>query len=104
MPVDQVDTQAILRVLGPMWGRTPETSSRLRGRIESVLNAARALGHIDQNRADPARWKGHLDQLLPNPRKIGVRGNHAAMPYAKCPPSWPGSRSRRERRPAVWPS
>ncbi len=48
----------------------------LRGRIEAVLNRARALGLIDENRANPARWKGHLDQLLPNPKKVGGRDGH----------------------------
>jgi integrase len=57
-----------------------------RGRIEAVLNSARALGLIDENRANPARWKGHLDQLLPNPKKVGqLRGHRAAMPYADIP-------------------
>ena len=85
-PVDQIDTQGVLRVLTPLWTETPETASRLRGRIEAVLNRARALGLIDENRANPARWKGHLDQLLPNPKKVGQRrGHHAAMPYADVP-------------------
>jgi integrase len=84
-PVDEIDTAAVLRVLKPIWVKTPETGSRLRGRIETVLNAARSLGHIDENRANPARWKGHLDTLLPNPKKVGKRGHHAAMPYADVP-------------------
>ena len=54
---------------------------RLRVRAQSDrLNRARALGLIDENRANPARWKGHLDQLLPNPKKIGhfdARGGRA---------------------------
>ncbi len=85
-PVDQIDTQGVLRVLAPLWSETPETASRLRGRLEAVLNRARALGLIDENRANPARWKGHLDQLLPNPKKVGQRrGHHAAMPYSDVP-------------------
>jgi integrase len=85
-PVDQIDTEGVLRVLTPLWTETPETALRLRGRIEAVLNRARALGLIDENRANPARWKGHLDQLLPNPKKIGQRrGHHAAMRYADVP-------------------
>ena len=85
LPVDEVDTAAVLKVLKPIWSKTPETASRLRGRIETVLDAARVLGHIDENRANPARWRGHLDKLLPNPKKIGERGNHAAMPYQDVP-------------------
>jgi integrase len=86
MAVDEVDTKAVLAVLKPIWSKTPETASRLRGRIEMVLNAARARGLIDENRANPARWKGHLDQLLSNPKKTGSpRGHHAAMPYGEVP-------------------
>jgi hypothetical protein len=84
MPVDRIDAVSVLAVLKPVWTRAPETASRLRGRIESVLNAARALGHIDPDRANPARWKGHLDQLLPK-RSTLSRGHHAAMPYAEVP-------------------
>jgi integrase len=84
LPVDQVDTQAILGVLQPVWVRIPETASRLRGRIELILDAARALGHLDADKANPARWKGHLDKLLPKRRKL-TRGHHAAMPYADVP-------------------
>jgi integrase len=85
-PVDQIDTEMVLTVLRPLWSRVPETASRSRNRIEIVLDAARALGHIDPNRANPARWRGHLDKLLPNPRKTGKpRRNHPAMPYAEVP-------------------
>jgi integrase len=82
MPVNQINTEAVRRVLQPLWERVPETGLRARGRIEQILNAARALGHIDPDRANPARWRGHLDQLLANPRKIGPpRSNYAAMPF-----------------------
>jgi integrase len=85
LPVDRIDTAAVLRVLQPIWGKTPETASRLRGRIEKVLDAARVLGFIDETRANPARWMGHLKEVLPNPKKIGKRGHHAALPYAEVP-------------------
>jgi integrase len=85
IPVDAVDTEAVLSVLNPLWARAPDTGSRLRGMIERVLDAARARGHIDPDRANPARWRGHLDHLLPNPDKIGEHGHHAAMPYADVP-------------------
>jgi integrase len=84
LPVDRVDTEAVLSVLKPHWSRASETASRLRGRIEAVLDAARAKGHIARNEANPARWRGHLDKLLPKPRKL-TRGHHAAMPYAEVP-------------------
>jgi len=81
-PVDEVDTEAVLGVLQPLWQRAPETASRLRGRIEAVLDAARAQGH--RHGENPARWRGHLDKLLPK-RQTLSRGHHAAMPYADVP-------------------
>ncbi len=83
-PVDEIDTAAVLEVLKPLWGSVPETASRLRGRIETVLDAARARGLIGANEANPARWRGHLDKLLPKRQKL-TRGHHAAMPFADVP-------------------
>ena len=83
-PVDRIDTTAILSVLKPNWSTKAETAGRVRGRIETVLNAARVLGHIDTDKANPARWKGHLDHLMSKRKKL-TRGNHAAMPYADLP-------------------
>lgn len=85
IPVDEIKTADVLAVLQPLWTRTPETGSRLRGRVEAVIDMARALGHIDGDRANPARWKGHLDHLLPPAKKLGVRGHHAALPYGQLP-------------------
>jgi integrase len=82
--VDEIDTAAILAVLQPIWLKKPETASRLRGRIEAVLDAARARGHISEDRSNPARWRGHLDKLLAKPTKL-ARGHHAAMPYCEVP-------------------
>jgi hypothetical protein len=84
LPVDEVDTEAVLGVLQPIWQTTPETASRLRGRIETVLDAARAKGHIPRNEANPARWRGHLDKLLPKRQKLS-RGHHAAMAFDGLP-------------------
>jgi len=67
------------RMLQPIWQAKPETASRLRGRIEAVIDAARVAGHIDAHRPNPARWAG-----LPKPTKL-TRGHHAAMPYAEVP-------------------
>jgi integrase len=83
-PVDEIDTEAVLGVLQPIWRDKPETASRLRGRIEAVLDAARAKGHIPSNEANPARWRGHLDKLLPKRTKLS-RGHHKAMDYADVP-------------------
>lgn len=82
LPIDAVTTEAILRTLGPIWKRTPETAERLRGRIENVLNAAKAKGlRAGEN---PASWKGHLDQLLPKRQRLS-RGHHAALPFKDVP-------------------
>jgi integrase len=83
-PVNEIDTSAVLEVLQPLWKSIPETASRLRGRIETVLDAARARGLIGQHEANPARWRGHLDKLLPKRQKL-TRGHHAAMPFADVP-------------------
>jgi integrase len=76
--VDTISTEDVLAVLKPIWTEKPETASRLRGRIEKVLDAAKAKGH--RTGENPARWRGHLDHLLPKPLKLS-RGHHAAMPY-----------------------
>ncbi|TCM54962.1 integrase [Rhizobium sp. PP-F2F-G48] len=81
-PVDQIGTADILAVLKPIWLTKSETASRVRGRIERVLDAARAKGH--RSGENPALWRGHLDKLLPKRRKL-TRGHHAAMPYADVP-------------------
>jgi integrase len=83
-PVDQIATADVLAVLRPLWSRAPETASRLRGRIQAVIEAAQALGHIAEDKANPARWKGHLDKLLPRPAKLS-RGHQKALPYADVP-------------------
>ena len=84
LPVNQIDAKAVLRVLTPIWNDKPETASRLRGRIEVILAAAQVAGHIDPDKPNPARWRNWLDHMLPAPKKLGVRGHHAAMPYAIC--------------------
>lgn len=82
LPVDAVSTDDVLGVLKPIWLTKAETASRLRGRIEKVLDAAKAKGLRQQE--NPARWRGHLDHLLPKPAKL-TRGHHAAMPYENVP-------------------
>jgi integrase len=81
-PVDEISTQDVLDVLQPLWRRTPETAERLRGRIENVLDAAKARGH--RSGENPARWRGHLDQLLPKRQRLS-RGHHKALPYDALP-------------------
>jgi integrase len=83
-PINEIGTADVLAVLKPIWKDIPETASRLRGRIEAVLDAARALNHIPEDKANPARWKGHLDKLLPKAAKLS-RGHQKALPYADVP-------------------
>jgi integrase len=77
-PVDTITTDDVLAILKPIWTAKAETASRVRGRIEKVLDAAKAKGFRDGE--NPARWRGHLDHLLPRASKL-ARGHHAAMPY-----------------------
>ena len=74
-----VDTGAVMRVLEPIWREKPETASRLRGRIESVLDYATARGWRTGD--NPARWRGHMDNLLPSRAKIARVEHHAALPW-----------------------
>ena len=82
LPVNKITTDDMLSVLKPIWNSKCETASRLRGRIERVLDAAKAQGL--RSGENPARWRGHLDQLLPKRQRL-TRGHHAAMPYADVP-------------------
>jgi integrase len=80
--IDAITTEDILGVLKPIWTTKTETTSRLRGRIERVLNAAKAKGL--RSGENPAAWRGHLENLLPKRLKL-ARGHHAAMPYSDVP-------------------
>jgi integrase len=82
LPVDKITTDDVLSVLKALWNDKPETASRLRGRIERVLDAAKAQGL--RGGENPARWRGHLDQLLPMRQRL-TRRHHAAMSYADVP-------------------
>lgn len=82
MPVSEVDTVHVLGVLERIWLEKPETASRVRGRIENVLDAAKVQGL--RTGENPARWRGHLDHLLPKPEKL-YRGHHAALHYSELP-------------------
>jgi integrase len=80
LDVDKITTDDVLDVLKPIWATKPETASRCRGRIERVLDAAKAKGLRKGD--NPARWKGHLAVLLPKRQKL-TRGHHAAMPFGE---------------------
>ncbi|WP_310187193.1 phage integrase central domain-containing protein [Mesorhizobium sp. BE184] len=81
-PISAIDTEDVLKVLAPVWQTKAETASRIRGRIERVLDFAAVKGwRAGEN---PARWRGHLKNALPARQKL-ARGHHAAMPYAEVP-------------------
>ncbi|WP_366930219.1 site-specific integrase [Mesorhizobium sp.] len=82
LPVDKVTTADVLEILKPVWQAKPETAQRLRGRIERVLDFAKASGH--RSGENPALWRGHLQHLLAKAKKL-ARGHHPAMPYADVP-------------------
>jgi integrase len=83
LPVQSVDTALVMKILDPIWSTKSETASRVRGRIESVISAAKARGEfVGEN---PARWKGHLEAILPKQSKVSKVQNHPALPYADLP-------------------
>ncbi|MFZ1882659.1 MAG: integrase, partial [Rhodoplanes sp.] len=78
----EIETDDVLACLKPIWQAKAETASRVRGRIERILDAAAARGL--RSRDNPARWRGHLANLLPKRQKL-ARGHHAAMPFVDVP-------------------
>ena len=82
LPVADIGTAHVLQILEPIWQEKPETASRIRGRIEALLDAAKARGYREGE--NPARWRGHIAQILPARSKL-TRGHHKAMPYAELP-------------------
>lgn len=82
MPVSDIGTAHVLKILEPIWQDKPETAARIRGRIETVLDAAKARGYREGE--NPARWRGHIAQILPARPRLS-RGHHKAMPYAAVP-------------------
>lgn len=94
LPVESIDTALVMKVLeqvrdapdkagAALWMARPETAGRLRGRIESILDWAKVRGYRDGD--NPARWRGHLDKLLPARAKVRKVEHHAALPYSELP-------------------
>lgn len=81
LQVRDIDTPHVLEILEPIWKVKTETASRVRGRIESVLDWATARKYRDGT--NPARWKGHLDMMLARPTKVGKKDNRPALPVAE---------------------
>jgi integrase len=83
LSVQAIDTTLVLKVLEPIWKAKPETASRVRGRIEAILDWAKVRG-LRQGE-NPARWRGHLDHILPAKTKVRRVKHHAALPYPDMP-------------------
>lgn len=81
LPLPVIGTDHVLKILKPIWESKPETASRVRGRIEAVLDYAKAREW--RQGENPARWRGHLDHLLPARAKVQRVEHHPAVPYAK---------------------
>lgn len=92
LPVGEVETPHVLEVLNPIWQAKPETASRVRGRIETVLDWAKANGFREGE--NPARWRGHLAKILPPRAKLAAVEHHAALPYDDMPAFMVDLRSR----------
>jgi integrase len=83
LPVQAVDTGLVMKILDPIWSTKTETASRVRGRIESVINSAKAYGeYVGEN---PARWKGNLDATLAKMSDVASVKNQAALAYVDLP-------------------
>src|SRR5262245_57887529 len=83
LPVAEIDTALVMKVLEPIWLRTPESATHIRQRIEAVLDWATAREY--RQGANPARWRGHLDKVLPSRSKVRPVVHHPALPYVEVP-------------------
>jgi integrase len=83
LPVAAIDTGLMMKVLEPIWTAKPETATRLRGRVEAILDWARVRGY--RAGENPARWRGHLENLLPSKGKVQKVKHHAALPFDSLP-------------------
>lgn len=83
LPIARVDVGEVMQILEPIWHDKPETASRVRGRIETVIDYAKARKWFSGE--NPARWRGHLDQLLPPRSRVKAVEHQAAMPWHEVP-------------------
>lgn len=84
--VKDITTEDVLTVLQPIWNEKPETASRVRGRMERVLDWAASRGYREG--LNPARWTGHLEFTLPSPRRVRRPQHHPALPWSELQPFW----------------
>lgn len=97
LPVQAVDVPLVMKSLEPIWTTKPETASRVRGRIEAVLDWAKVRAY--RRGENPARWRGHLDHLLPARSKVRAVEHHAALPCDEMGAFMTALRARGHRRP-----
>jgi integrase len=81
LPIRAINTDLVFRTLEPIWKTRTQTAARVRGRIECILDWAKIRGYRDDGE-NPARWRGHLDKLLPSPKKVAAVEHLAALPYS----------------------
>lgn len=81
LAIKEIDTHHVMKILDPIWATKTETASRVRGRMENVLDWAAARGY--RKGENPARWRGHLDKLLPRRSKVQKVEHHSALPYSE---------------------
>lgn len=86
LPVKEIDVALVLQILRPIWGVKTETASRVRSRVEQILDWAAVNGYRDRNVENPARWRGNLDKALPRRSKVQKVEHHAALPYVEIAP------------------
>lgn len=79
LPVADIDTGLVVKALSAIWESKTETATRLRGRIEKILDWATVSKY--RQGENPARWRGHLENLLANPNKIAKVEHHPALPW-----------------------
>jgi integrase len=97
LPIAAIDTGLVVRVLQPIWTTKPETAGRVRGRIEAILDYAKAIGF--RTGENPAAWKGNLAHALPARHKVRQVEHHASLPYAELPAFMAELRTRDGRAP-----
>jgi integrase len=83
LPVSEIDTGLVLKVVEPLWSVKTEIANRVRGRIENILDWSKVRGFREGE--NPARWHGHLESLLPAKSKVAPVEHHAALPYVELP-------------------
>jgi integrase len=86
LPIDQIGVEDVLNVLSPIWLKKPIAARETRAHLQHVFGAAKATGHIDRSKINPATWEDNLKHLLPKQPKTGsMRGKHKSLPYDEIP-------------------